>query len=372
MNPEIAALLQSKAQGSDRVSTADCMSVALYDPTCGYYLHHVPMAATGDFITAPELGQLFGEMLGLWVAVMWHQLGSPRLFTLLELGPGLGTMMQDMTRATQNVPGLHDAMHIQLAEISPTLKAVQQAKLAHLPHITWTTSEHEFAPVPLIVVSNEWLDALPTDTYRRHQGAWEMYGLSLCTKQWEWRKVDATSLLPTSMPMDLQEDQLWQHCPVAEDMMTRLATHFKHYGGAMAMIDYGGMEMDTASPTLQAVKDHHFADITTTLGEADLSHAVHFAPLYNVMATAGVPCQPLLTQGEFLAQLGIIERTEQLLRRTGLYQPELLAHTEAQFQYQLHRLLSPAQMGSLFKVMQTLLVPRKAEDGRSQHHANTM
>ena len=341
----LLAHIRDLVQKTGPMSVADYMELALQHPELGYYRHGNPLGLTGDFITAPEVSQMFGEMIGLWCADIWRQMDSPEHFTLLELGPGRGTLMQDALRATAKKSGFHHAMELHLIESSQTLRKQQDEKLSvFLPR--YIDDLFQLPAQPTLIIANEFFDALPIRQFEKTFQGW-------CERL---ITVDGDGLTFTIQPLDetmakMIPDALREANPgtVYEIsmpgmvLMRNLAKHIGAHGGALLVIDYGYAEYD-GKPTLQAVSSHAFADVLANPGEDDLTALVDFTALKKAAQTQDVQVIGPVGQGEFLQALGIDLRAEQLkLHATPQQATDI---TSA-----LHRLTDPSQMGTLFKAM---------------------
>jgi NADH dehydrogenase [ubiquinone] 1 alpha subcomplex assembly factor 7 len=322
------------------VSVADYMAECLLHPVHGYYTTRDPLGAQGDFTTAPEISQMFGELIGLWLAQVWIDQGAPGEFALVELGPGRGTLLADALRATARVPGFHAAMHLHLVEVSPTLRVRQGATLdGH--EICFHDHPGQLPEMPLFLIANEFFDALPIRQFQRGPNAWHERQIGVAEGALIWG-------LAPEIPVEAIRDrlagthpgQIVEHnaaaLPIAQDIGCRIATH----GGAALIIDYG--DEISIGDTLQAVQGHAPVDVLASPGQADLTAHVAFAPL----AQAATPARSsnLTPQGVFLERLGITARAEMLAR--SLRGDALGDHVAAH-----RRLTHPAEMGTLFKVL---------------------
>lgn len=325
------------------MSIATYMGLCLTHPRSGYYSGTDPLGAGGDFITAPEISQMFGELIGFFVVNLWQQLGQPKSFTLLELGPGRGTLMQDALRVAARAEGFLDACHLQLFEANPALRAMQRERLGqHSPY--WSDEIDAVADDPLIVVANEFFDALPIRQFVRVGDNWHERQVGLI----DGRRV--LGLSPTPLPAAAMPEavrnaaagEVFEANLAAADVMQRLARRIATQTGAVLAIDYGYDRTQTGE-TLQAVRNHGFADPLAEPGSADLSAHVDFAALGRVAQAEGLSVAPVATQRDFLGRLGIVERAS-ALARANPGQTDLLASA-------LHRLTDSGQMGTLFKVL---------------------
>ncbi len=325
------------------ITVAEYMALCLTDPEQGYYTTRDPLGVQGDFITAPEISQMFGELIGLWLAQCWLDQGRPAPVTLTELGPGRGTLMADALRATRIVPGFHEALRLVLVEASPVLRARQRAALAG-SEITFADTAEALPEAPLLLIANEFFDALPVRQFQRAGAGWRermvgldaggglAFGLS--------GPVAPEALAPRLA--DTREGEVVELCPAAPGIAQEIARRISAHGGAALIVDYGGWR--GTGDTLQALAGHRFADPLAAPGTADLTAHVDFEPIARAARAAGAAVAPLTTQGTFLARLGIAERAAALSR--GLAGAALTAHEAAH-----RRLTAPEEMGTLFKVL---------------------
>lgn len=325
------------------ISVARYMALALGHPTGGYYMTRDPFGSRGDFTTAPEISQMFGELLGVWAAEVWHGMGRPDPVRLVELGPGRGTLMSDLWRAAAALPFFQASLDIHLVETSPVLRATQQRALAARGiEARWHGTVDSVPDGPAIVLANEFFDALPIRQFISTARGWceRLVGL------------DAGGNLVFGVAMEPEhrvskvaaEGAVIEVNEAAIHIMTELAARLAKSGGALLAIDYGPLT-STLGDTLQAVKQHRFVDPLADPGEADLTAHVDFATLARAALGQGAGVHGPVTQGSFLRELGIEQRAEALKRRaTPLQATEIEAA--------LARLASPDPgMGKLFKVM---------------------
>lgn len=338
------------------IRTSGPLPVRTYMQRCisHYYARGSAFGREGDFVTAPEISQIFGELLGLWCVVVWQQLGQPSAFNLVELGPGRGTMMRDGLRAMRAVPACLAAVRVHLVEPSAALRARQAETLAKVSGslstpVTWCSGMPDVPVAPTIVLGNEYVDALPVDQVVWSEGSW----LTRCVG------LDAGALTFTCGARFLDEpaNRRWRAhlerlAPGARDgdvVELRapgrdLASldRFRETGVAVLLIDYGHVASGVGD-TLQAVRRHGYHPPLTMPGEADLTTHVDFAVLRLQLEEAGLCVDPPVTQGAFLASLGIVERASRLARANPL---------EANgIEMAVGRLMSPTGMGHRFKVL---------------------
>jgi SAM-dependent MidA family methyltransferase len=288
------------------------MALALGHPTLGYYVTRDPFGAAGDFTTAPETSQMFGELVGAWVAQVWSGMGRPGSLRLVELGPGRGTLMADALRVAARLPGLAAALDLHLVETSPVLRDAQRAALAGRGcPVTWHGDLAGVPPGPAIVVANEFFDALPVRHYVRTPTGWHqrLVGLQDGTL--------AFGLAPEPEPairVAAPEGAVLEVGLVAQGIARGLAARLVREGGAALVIDYGYARPAFAE-TLQAVQRHGFVDPLAEPGEADLSAQVDFGGLRRAAEAAGAAVHGPVPQGAFLRALGIAERAAALTAR---------------------------------------------------------
>lgn len=322
------------------IAVARAMTVADYMAAANahYYATRDPLGAAGDFTTAPEISQMFGELIGVWIADLWSRAGSPA-FRYAELGPGRGTLAADALRVMARFGC--EPVGIDLVETSPALRAAQLARLpAALHH-----GEVDALPgdAPLIIVANEFFDALPIHQYVRTADGWR----ELMVERRDGvlapvpGEVPAEEAVPASL-RGTPEGTIVETAPASAAIMQRCAFRLARQGGAMLAIDYG-YRGPAAGDTLQAVKAHRFAGPFADPGEVDLTAHVDFTSLAEVAQGAGLAASPLATQGHWLRRLGIDARLRSLAGASPDRADEL--------QGQRDRLIEPRAMGELFKMM---------------------
>lgn len=340
---ELAAILMRQIAATGPITLADYMAACLLHPDHGYYTTRGPFGVAGDFTTAPEISQMFGEVLGLSLAQAWIDQGAPGLFTLAELGPGRGTLMVDVVRATAKVPGFHAAMRVELVERSQALRQVQRRALAGV-QVVWHDDVSTLPDAPLFLLANEFFDALPIRQFQRMPDGWAETMIGLAGDKLVFGRGPAVALAQLAHRLaDTIAGDIIEICPAATPIMTAIADKIARHGGAALIIDYGNW--GSRGDTFQAVRNHGYADPLATPGAADLTAHVDFAAL----ASAASPMRHAFeTQGNLLLRLGIAARGALLAQ--GLAGDALASHLSA-----LERLTSPSEMGQLFKVL--ALVP---------------
>jgi NADH dehydrogenase [ubiquinone] 1 alpha subcomplex assembly factor 7 len=338
----LGELIDMQIRQAGPMSIATYMGLALTHPRAGYYTGADPLGAQGDFVTAPEISQMFGELLGFFVVNLWQQLGEPRSFTLLELGPGRGTLIQDALRVAARAEGFLDACHLQLFETNPALKA-QQAERLRQYNPYWANEIDAVADDPLLVVANEFFDALPIRQFVKADDGWHERQVGLRDGKRAFG-LSPTRISGEAMPEAVRgalPGEVYEVNLAAADALQRLGKRIASQRGALLAIDYGYTQTQTGE-TLQAVRRHGFADVLAAPGEADLSAHVDFGALTRVATDLGLRVEPLATQRDFLGRLGIVERASALAKAN----PGQLDALSAA----LRRLTDSSEMGTLFKV----------------------
>ena len=336
----LAERLKARIAASGPMTLADYMAECLFDPAEGYYATRDPLGAAGDFTTAPEISQMFGELAGLSLAQSWLDQGAPAPFALAELGPGRGTLMADIWRATAIVPGFHAAAQVHLVEASPTLRAAQARRLAGLP-VSWHDSADALPDAPLWLIANEFFDALPIRQFQRAGPAWRERVVGLQAGALTLGLTDPVARADLALRIaDTDEGDVVEICPAAGPVMAAIAARIAAHGGAALIIDYG--DWGSQGDTFQALRGHAYADPFAEPGAADLTAHVDFAALAR--AAPGLRASRLTPQGVWLQRLGIEQRAARLA--DGLQGAERMSHLAA-----TRRLTDAAEMGNLFKVL---------------------
>lgn len=330
-------LIRETIRAEGPISVARFMQMALQNPDYGYYVTGNPIGAEGDFITSPEISQMFGELIGLWSAQMWLELGSPSEFTLLELGPGRGTLMADALRASARVTGFHAAMRLCLLETSDKLRAQQRRALTPFkPH--YLAGLSDLPPIPVIAVANEFFDALPVHQYRRTPEGWREVLVGIEGEGLSFQ----LSAQPVPLPLPEAPD-FYEVSPLALSLVQQLAAHIAKHQGAGLIVDYG-YQTPSGHDTLQAVQAHRSVDPLEGAGTRDLTAHVDFSALRLAVEKQGAFPSAVIGQGDFLRSLGIDIRARQLKMSCGL-------DGAYKIEAELSRLTDERQMGSLFKAL---------------------
>ena len=324
------------------MNVAEYMLLALTHPEHGYYMRKDPFGAQGDFITAPEISQIFGEIVGAWLVTQWVMMGKPDNCALAEIGPGRGTLMADILRATARVKGFHDAISVHLMELSPTLRQKQWATLAGKhPRINWHLGFAEIPAGPLLLVANEFFDALPIRQYQHTEEGWQERLITLNNKgQLEFIWVAAEA--PDDLMEEPVSEHIYEYSEAARQMSFVIASRIATFGGSALIIDYG--YEDSHGDTLQAMRGHRPHDVLEEPGTADLTAHVNFYQIAHAAAIAGATVYGPVGQGFFLNRLGALQRTAALCEKATEKQKEALTSGTL-------RLTSADQMGTLFKAL---------------------
>jgi SAM-dependent MidA family methyltransferase len=332
----LARLLRERIRANGPISLADYMGEALAHPEHGYYRSRDPLGVAGDFTTAPEISQMFGELIGLWCAVLWQSMGSPAQVVLAELGPGRGTLMADLLRAAAMVPDFRRAVSVHLVETSLPLRAKQAERLAGVGAV-WHDDISTLPPGPLLLVANEFFDALPVHQWIRRSDGWHERMID----------ADGDALVFVDGPLAhglvapvATEGAIFETNPDARAIAGRIGQRLTASGGAALLIDYGH-PTSALGDTVQAVRHHAYAPVLESPGEADLTAHVDFQALSQAARPA--KCFGPVTQGGFLRALGIELRCERLARSSPDKAGEIAAACR--------RLIDASEMGTLFKAL---------------------
>lgn len=342
MSTPLKTILLEQIATSGPITFADYMAQCLMHPEHGYYQKERVFGQDGDFITAPEISQMFGEMLGLWLADRWIKMGKPSPVHLIEFGPGRGTLMADMLRAISPVEGFTDAANIHFIETSRQLRKLQKEQV---PNAKWHDSAASLPDGPSLIVANEFFDALPIHQFEKHKG------------EWLERRVNAEGetftlvLTPPSAKLALipeklknsPEGSILEVCPAALSITGDIASRISDGGGAALIIDYG-YRTSAAGDTFQALMGHAFTDPFAEPGKADITAHVAFDQLNQAAKEKGVATFGPAAQGMFLMALGMGARAQQLSNTMDpIGQQRILS--------ELKRLTASEAMGTLFKVL---------------------
>ena len=347
MSP-LKTILLDEIAANGPMSLAAYMQRALADPHYGYYMQRRPFGAAaadgGDFITAPEVSQMFGELLGAWLADLWQRMGQPTAFCLAEVGPGRGTLMADILRAATVLPGFAEAAAIHFIETSPALRELQKQAV---PQAQFNDSLADLPPLPCLLVGNEFFDALPIHQYKKTPAGWtevmvDRQGDGLVFADGATGASPFSDALTAVCPPELADGSIVESCPTGETAMAQLSNHIARHGGAALLIDYGHAKPGSGD-SFQALTHHKYVDPLDAPGLADLTAHVNFPLLAHIAAQAGLSIAPITEQGAFLENLGLSLRAQALMQASP--------GREKQINAERLRLAAPQEMGSLFKVL---------------------
>jgi len=324
------------------------MELCLMHPQHGYYISRDPLGREGDFTTAPEVSQMFGELLGLWAASVWKAMGSPPLLRLIELGPGRGTMMADALRALRVLPPLYQMLNIHLVEVNPVLRDRQKATLSVARNISWHDNFDEVPEGPAIIFANEYFDVLPIHQAVRRETGWHERVVVL-DENGKLKFDTAPDPLPrfeVLLPPLLRAapaGAVFEWRPDTEIM--KIANRLRNQDGAALIVDYGHLRSD-AGDTFQAIARHSFTDPLQAPGQADVTAHVDFQALAHAVEDMGARVHGPVTQGEFLTRLGIETRAVSLMAKASHEVSEDISNA-------LKRLVGGGRggMGVMFKVL---------------------
>ncbi|PPD43367.1 MAG: methyltransferase [Methylocystis sp.] len=342
LKQEIAATIAHEGP----MSLEQYMGLCLGHPRYGYYMTRDPFGAAGDFVTAPEISQMFGELVGVWASEAWRMSGAPAPARLIELGPGRGTLMADMLRVARIAPEFLDAISVHLVETSPTLRNMQRQTLARAAkQATWSEHVSQTPPGPAFIVANEFFDALPVRHFVKTMSGWRerLVGLDAMGEL----VFGLSHASEPSLNVPAREGSIIEVGAIAQRIVGEIAARLVREGGAMLVIDYGYLETSIGD-SLQAVSRHAYVDPLAEPGEADLTAHVDFAALARAAKAQGAKIMGPVTQSHFLLQLGIERRAQSLVKKASPEQAQSIADA-------FDRLVGTddprRHMGALFKVM---------------------
>jgi SAM-dependent MidA family methyltransferase len=339
--------IKAQISAGGPITVADYFAMCLLDPRDGYYTTREPFGREGDFTTAPEISQMFGELLAVWVVSAWQGLGRPQPVRLVEIGPGRGTLMADMLRTLAGIaPDFVANASIHLVEASPRLQQVQQEWLKDFDRkISWHDRLEDVPEGPIFLIANELLDALPARQFVKTPSGWRERMVTIGTDGSLAFAAGATGIDPQLLPAGHESapaGAIFETSPARVAITDAIAYRVARQGGAALLIDYGHLHSGFAD-TLQALRDHRFDDVLAFPGEADLTSHVDFAPLAAVAEGHGLEALTA-TQGDFLVGLGLLERA-------GALGANAAEEIRERLRGEVERLAAPGQMGSLFKVL---------------------
>lgn len=329
------------------IPVSEYMALCLFDPRDGYYTTREPFGTKGDFTTGPEISQMFGELIAVWLYEAWRALGRKMPVTVAEIGPGRGTLMKDMLRTLARLDSdFVDGAAFAMIETSPRLAEIQQKTLARSAATpTWHQSVETLPETPLLIVGNELFDALPIRQFVLGEKGWRERVVGLDDNDRLAFFAGAGSLDAALLPpqaASAPQGAIVEFAPARAGLMTTIAAHIARHGGAGLFIDYGYFQPGVGD-TLQALRRHGYQDVLASPGEADLTAHVDFSALAAAAREQGLATH-WTTQGSFLLDIGLLERAGQLGASAGKVVREKLSD-------EVERLAGPQAMGELFKVL---------------------
>ena len=323
------------------------MALALGHDRHGYYMGRDPFGRAGDFITAPEVSQMFGELIGIWCAAGWQMMDAPAEWNLIELGPGRGTLLADLVRACSVMPGLRDGMKVHLVEMSPALKTMQSETLKRAGiEAIWHDRLEDVPDGQSLIIANEFFDALPVSQLQKQAGQWHERVVGLAADGKLTFGLASERVAPALVPSwaaTAADGDIAEFSPVRDAVAREIGRRITKDMGAALVIDYGHMR-SAAGDTLQAIRKHQFAEVLAQPGEADITSHVDFEALKDAVTADGAKAYGPVMQGDFLIKMGLKEREEMLRARADARQRIRLSKGA-------QRLVSGNQMGQLFKVL---------------------
>lgn len=348
--------IKARITAEGPMSVAEYMAVCLLDPVDGYYPTRDPLGSEGDFITAPEISQMFGEVIGLWCIQSWIDLGRPPSLNLIEFGPGRGIMMSDILRTATLDAAFKKALTVTLIEASAALEAVQAKTLANagVP-VNWESDVSQVPAGPTLIIGNEFLDCLPIRQFIQKdpfagKAGWHERLVAMDNDNrlsFGASPIAISELLQQDLPRDISDartNDLLEICPSARQIIDQLSERFAQHPGRALFIDYGP-DTTEFGDTLQALKRHEKVGVFSDPGNTDLTARVDFAALQDMAKAVSLPVAKAVSQREFLSKLGIEMRAVALSKSSS--NPD----ARAKIARQLHRLMDSAEMGDLFKAI---------------------
>mgnify|MGYP006103438939 FL=1 len=342
---------------SKEIPIDEFISNALYDKNYGYYTKKVPFGKKGDFVTAPEISNLFSEMLGLWIISLWEHLNRPKIFNVIELGPGTGKMCSILVGVFRRFPIFFKSTNIFLYEKSKNLKDLQKQNLLG-KKIKWIRNFNIIKSGPVIFLGNEFFDAIPIKQYKKIDNIlYEKYiklennsKIKIVFKETELKtikKLKKFKLLDNHSFAEFPKKGL--------EELDLIVSTIKRLNGGLLLIDYGFLKQEGAD-TLQSVKNHKKNMLLKNIGDADITSLVNFNLLRNYFKIKNLKTNNIVTQEFFLKKMGILDRAEILSQKMNFQE-------KSETYYRLQRLLNPKQMGELFKVIFAFKLKKKFSTG---------
>lgn len=344
----LTKIIQNSIRKEGPISVKLYMEIALHHPEYGYYTYGNPLGKKGDFGTFPEISQLFGEMVGSWCAQAWERLGKPSDFILLELGPGQGTMMKYALRITSAHENFLENSRLYLVESSSTLRDIQNNKLKNYAPSFMKVEDLEHLPsLPIIWVANEFFDTLPIQQFVMTSTGWHERLIDVEQGYFSFVLSDESRdfCIPETVPTDKQwpVDSIYEYSPQSHQITQMLSSHIRRHRGAGLIVDYGYMDVPLKG-SLDAWSKQEYVGIFTTPGQADITADVDFEALRRTAEQAGITVDGPVWQGDFLVEMGINQRADNLKRSAS-------ATMIKDIDDEIHCLMDRKGLGQNFKVM---------------------
>ena len=341
---KLEKVIQDTINKTGPITVAKFMELSLGHPQFGYYTTRDPIGTEGDFVTSPEISQIFGELIALWSATCWEQMNSPERVEIIECGPGRGTLMTDFLRTSKAIPEFDKAINLHFLETSPILKD-RQSKMLNGVSIKWHNSLDTVPIGPTILIANEFLDALPVHQLVKTPEGWAERRINRANKGFVFITDKPSYKTKAKIPESLHNavtGSVYEYSSAALEVADKLVQRFKAAPGYALFIDYGNDQYETGD-TLQAVKAQSYTDILLNPGEVDLTAHVNFAALSEHIKGHGVSTLGPISQASFLISLGIFHRTRDLIKDANPDQTRILTSGTG-------RLINFHQMGALYRV----------------------
>jgi SAM-dependent MidA family methyltransferase len=350
MPTPLARKIKALIHTNGPISITDYFALCLADPDYGYYRTRDPFGRAGDFVTAPEISQLFGEMLGIFLVHAWQKHGGPERVRIAEIGPGRGTMMSDMLRVVAKLaPQLYESATFHLVETSPRLREIQQETLGlHAGRISWHDSFEELPDGFVLLAANELFDAIPIRQFVKTPTGFRERLVGLDAEDELTFAAGVAGIDPALLPDNhktVANGTIFEIAPAREAVMATIGERIARFGGTALIIDYGHF-VSGFGDTLQAVLKHDFDPPLAHPGEADLTSHVDFERLAAAAAASGLYIHGMLHQGDFLVGLGIGERASALGRNRDEAAQQQILNDVARLAGS-----GAGRMGDLFKVL---------------------
>ncbi len=341
MHNELERILIQKINDNGSIDLGQFIEIALSHPEHGYYMRSDPFGANGDFTTAPEISQMFGEVIGARVSDIWMQMGKPSTFNIIECGAGRGTLMADIMRSCKSVSGFNDAAHICIVETSNLLRDLQKDAL----NTYQLNFYNNILDIPIdhtcIILGNEFLDALPIEQLKFGKLGWQKRVVSVVDNKiiFDWQ--DADKKLTELLPLKFESNRIYEVSPSRELFIDNCSNIIKKASGVALFIDYGYSKSHYGD-TLQAVKKHEFTNVLEDIGLSDITSHIDFNALSRQVKKLELMVEPIISQREFLISSGIELRAKILQQNVS---------KDIDITEDLERLIGRNQMGELFKVI---------------------